>query len=226
MQIHIVQKGDTLYQLSKQYGVDLDTLIQANPQIADPEMMFPGMKIQIPSKRMPIHPNEHQKRLKKDERRESQNENFRPMQDVEHDERQRPRSMERENELQSNVPQNRHLGEPRVVSPRVTEQDDNRRSQMQMPNQVENQMVRPNQTRQTDFHERRPDTIVYYCCCCKHHKENLNEIKSNINNHPQMEHREFQRDPIPNNMQRDNTGQFESFRNDTYFHEGGHHRLT
>src|SRR5699024_11573452 len=143
----------------------------------------------IPTKRITIHQKEQQKRLKKDERRESQNENFRSMQDVEHDERQRPRTMERENELQPNVSQNRLLGEPRVVRPRVTEQDDNRRSQLQMPSQIQNRMVRPVQTRQTDFHEKRADTIVYYCCCCKHHKENLNEINSNINNHPQMGHR-------------------------------------
>ena len=49
MKIHIVQKGDTLWELSKQYGVDFEALKQANPQLASPDMIMPGMKIKIPS---------------------------------------------------------------------------------------------------------------------------------------------------------------------------------
>lgn len=49
MRIHIVKKGDTLYQLSKKYHVNLDKLIEMNPQIADPNKLDIGMKVKIPS---------------------------------------------------------------------------------------------------------------------------------------------------------------------------------
>ncbi|WP_010270769.1 LysM peptidoglycan-binding domain-containing protein [Paenibacillus senegalensis] len=49
MRIHIVKKGDTLYQLSKKYNVPLDKLIEMNPQIADPDKLDIGMKVKVPS---------------------------------------------------------------------------------------------------------------------------------------------------------------------------------
>ncbi|WP_053351190.1 SafA/ExsA family spore coat assembly protein [Ornithinibacillus contaminans] len=49
MKIHIVQKGDILWELSKQYGVDFEQLKQANSHIASPDMIMPGMKIRIPT---------------------------------------------------------------------------------------------------------------------------------------------------------------------------------
>lgn len=49
MKIHIVQKGDTLWEIAKQYGVDFEQLKQANSQLASPDMIMPGMKIKIPS---------------------------------------------------------------------------------------------------------------------------------------------------------------------------------
>jgi morphogenetic protein associated with SpoVID len=49
LKIHIVQKGDTLWELSKQYGVNFEELKQANPQLSSPDMIMPGMKIKIPS---------------------------------------------------------------------------------------------------------------------------------------------------------------------------------
>lgn len=49
LKIHIVQKGDTLWELSKKYGVDFEELKQVNSQLASPDMIMPGMKIKIPS---------------------------------------------------------------------------------------------------------------------------------------------------------------------------------
>ena len=49
MKIHIVQKGDTLWELSKKYGVDFEELKKVNSQLASPDMIMPGMKIKIPS---------------------------------------------------------------------------------------------------------------------------------------------------------------------------------
>jgi morphogenetic protein associated with SpoVID len=49
VKIHIVKKGETLYQLAEKYDVDLNKLIEANPQIKDPDQIDVGMKIKIPA---------------------------------------------------------------------------------------------------------------------------------------------------------------------------------
>ncbi|WP_174613926.1 SafA/ExsA family spore coat assembly protein [Virgibacillus ihumii] len=48
MKIHIVQKGDTLWEISKQYGADFEEVKKLNPQLSSPDMIMPGMKIKIP----------------------------------------------------------------------------------------------------------------------------------------------------------------------------------
>ena len=53
MKIHIVKKGDTLYSLSKKYGVSLDQLIAMNPQLVDPNQLSVGMKVKVPSSNYP-----------------------------------------------------------------------------------------------------------------------------------------------------------------------------
>ncbi|UNC91782.1 SafA/ExsA family spore coat assembly protein [Candidatus Contubernalis alkaliaceticus] len=49
----IVQKGDTLFKIAQREGVSLDALIRANPQIKDPNLIFPGQKVFIPTKPKP-----------------------------------------------------------------------------------------------------------------------------------------------------------------------------
>jgi len=49
LKIHIVQKGDTLWEIAQKYDVDFDTLVQLNAHLASPEMIMPGMKIKIPT---------------------------------------------------------------------------------------------------------------------------------------------------------------------------------
>jgi len=44
-----VKSGDTLTAIAKDQGVSLQELIEANPQIDDPDLIFPGQKINIPS---------------------------------------------------------------------------------------------------------------------------------------------------------------------------------
>ncbi|MFC2948472.1 SafA/ExsA family spore coat assembly protein [Virgibacillus sediminis] len=48
MKIHIVQKGDTLWEIAQQYGVDFEQLKDMNSQLSSPDMIMPGMKIKIP----------------------------------------------------------------------------------------------------------------------------------------------------------------------------------
>jgi len=46
--VHTVRKGDTLWGISRQYGVDLTALIQANPQIKNPNLIHPGEAVSVP----------------------------------------------------------------------------------------------------------------------------------------------------------------------------------
>jgi len=48
LKIHIVQKGDTLWEISKKYGVDFEELKSMNSQLSSPDMIMPGMKIKVP----------------------------------------------------------------------------------------------------------------------------------------------------------------------------------
>lgn len=45
---HTVQRGDTLSGIAQQYGVSLQSLISANPQISNPNLIYPGQTVQIP----------------------------------------------------------------------------------------------------------------------------------------------------------------------------------
>ncbi|UOQ46262.1 SafA/ExsA family spore coat assembly protein [Halobacillus salinarum] len=48
MRIHIVQKGDTLWNIAKKYGVNFEELKAVNTQLSNPDMIMPGMKIKVP----------------------------------------------------------------------------------------------------------------------------------------------------------------------------------
>ena len=48
MTIHTVQKGDTLWKISKMHGISLEALIAANPQITNPDKIDVGMAINVP----------------------------------------------------------------------------------------------------------------------------------------------------------------------------------
>jgi len=48
MQLYVVKPNDTLFLIAKEFGVPLAQLIQANPQISDPNMIDIGQTITIP----------------------------------------------------------------------------------------------------------------------------------------------------------------------------------
>ena len=50
---YTVQKGDTMWHISQKYGVTLNELIAANPQIANTDNIFVGLIINIPDKSSP-----------------------------------------------------------------------------------------------------------------------------------------------------------------------------
>lgn len=45
---HKVIRGDTMWKLAVQYQVGTSEIIQANPQVADPDLIYPGQILQIP----------------------------------------------------------------------------------------------------------------------------------------------------------------------------------
>jgi len=46
--VYIAQPGDTLFFIAQRFGVSLNELIEANPQVSDPNLIFPGLIIIIP----------------------------------------------------------------------------------------------------------------------------------------------------------------------------------
>lgn len=48
MRTHVVQKGDTLWKIAKQYGISFDELKRLNGHLANPDYVIPGMEILLP----------------------------------------------------------------------------------------------------------------------------------------------------------------------------------
>lgn len=45
---YTVQKGDTLWEISKKYQVGISEIVSANKQFADPNLIYPGDKVNVP----------------------------------------------------------------------------------------------------------------------------------------------------------------------------------
>ncbi|MDD4408199.1 MAG: SafA/ExsA family spore coat assembly protein, partial [Bacilli bacterium] len=45
---YIVMRGDTMWNIATQYGIELNELLLANPQITNPTLIYPGQIINIP----------------------------------------------------------------------------------------------------------------------------------------------------------------------------------
>lgn len=49
MRVHIVQKGDTLWKIAKQYAIGFEELKRLNAHLANPDYIVPGMEIYLPA---------------------------------------------------------------------------------------------------------------------------------------------------------------------------------
>ncbi|MGB9661050.1 MAG: LysM peptidoglycan-binding domain-containing protein [Moorellaceae bacterium] len=54
---YVVQSGDTMFYIAQRLGLSLDDLIAANPQVTDPNLIFPGQVLCIPLKGRPACPH-------------------------------------------------------------------------------------------------------------------------------------------------------------------------
>ena len=45
---HTVQKGDTMWKLAVKYEIGVSEIIRANPQVNDPDLIYPGQVLTIP----------------------------------------------------------------------------------------------------------------------------------------------------------------------------------
>lgn len=59
MNVHIVQKGDTLWKISRQYGISFEDLKRVNAHLANPDYIVPGMKIFLPEHQQNTGGNQH-----------------------------------------------------------------------------------------------------------------------------------------------------------------------
>ena len=50
---YTVQPGDSMFSIARKFGVPLDALIRANPQIPNPNLIFPGQIVCVPGTRPP-----------------------------------------------------------------------------------------------------------------------------------------------------------------------------
>jgi len=46
---YVVQSGDTLFTIAQRFNTTVDAIISVNPQITDPNIIFPGQTIEIPT---------------------------------------------------------------------------------------------------------------------------------------------------------------------------------
>ncbi len=51
--IYTVQPGDTMFSIAQRFGVSLQALINANPQVTDPNVIFPGQQLCVPTQFRP-----------------------------------------------------------------------------------------------------------------------------------------------------------------------------
>jgi LysM repeat protein len=52
LKIHFVKAGDTLYEISKKYGVSVEEIMAANTSVADPNKLVVGTKLVIPERKV------------------------------------------------------------------------------------------------------------------------------------------------------------------------------
>ncbi len=96
LKIHIVQKGDTMWEIAQQYGVDFEELKQLNNQISSPDMIMPGMKIKIPGNSKSVKQQAHKKETQKPKEQPYKDMTTKPMPAIKEDDKEKPKMVKPE----------------------------------------------------------------------------------------------------------------------------------
>lgn len=135
MKIHIVQKGDTLWEIAKKYKVDFEELKQINSHLSSPDMIMPGMKIKIPSSTKPVK-KEGQVKEKKTVKEKQAYKDTSPMPKpvIKEDDQQKPKEVKAEMPKMPEMPTMPKMPpqQPMMQMP-VIEQDLSQYTTIQMP---------------------------------------------------------------------------------------------
>ncbi|MGM8364700.1 SafA/ExsA family spore coat assembly protein [Virgibacillus sp. W0181] len=166
MKIHIVQKGDTLWEISKEYGVDFEELKQTNSHISSPDMIMPGMKIKIPSSTKQVKKEMGKAPVKKEEKKME----MKPKPFIKEDDNAKPKEvkptlpMQPMSTMEQNVHQHMTFNYPEEPKKEETMND-----QMQM-NQEKEQYSSPQKEQVPAYHQPMPMQpmcchMIHPCCC-------------------------------------------------------------
>ncbi|ASK63076.1 hypothetical protein CFK37_13435 [Virgibacillus phasianinus] len=90
MKIHIVKKGDTLWEIAKMYDVNFEQLKELNSQLSSPDMIMPGMKIKVPSNAKPVKKEEVQAKEKEMVKTPYKDISPKPLPVIKEDEKEKP----------------------------------------------------------------------------------------------------------------------------------------
>ena len=82
MRVHIVQKGDTLWKIAKQYAVGFEELKRLNAHLANPDYIVPGMEIYLPEMVVKKEKEVVQQQVVKEHIKEQVKEHVKPIKEV------------------------------------------------------------------------------------------------------------------------------------------------
>src|SRR5699024_7260177 len=171
VKIHIVQKGDTLWELAEQYDVDFSELKKVNSQLSSPDMIMPGMKVKIPSSKKQV-----KKETKQTKEEKKENHSPKPIGILEEDDGKKAEEITEENmknqnkgkDQLNNMKKMPEIKQPNMQMPLMEQQtkDMNQpeklkfKHQNKKPKKPQQQMNEPQM-----LPGQQPMAVMHVCCC-------------------------------------------------------------
>ncbi len=188
MRIHIVQKGDTLWNIAQKYGVDFEELKQMNTQFSSPDMIMPGMKVKIPSSVKNVKKEVQIKEKEMPKAKHPVKETSpKPMPIIQEDDHKKPKEVQKEMPKPKEHPKPKmHPHKPKMpeqpvaplpelpkapkmppVKPPKEEKEKQKKPAVPYPPQF---MPAPQPMMPMPQPEPVPQVHFIYVCCCQHHQ--------------------------------------------------------
>ncbi|WP_404453228.1 SafA/ExsA family spore coat assembly protein [Virgibacillus necropolis] len=111
MKIHIVKKGDTLWEIANNYNVNFEQLKELNSQLSSPDMIMPGMKIKVPSSAKPVKKEGMQVKEKEMVKTPYKDISPKPLPVIKEDEKEKPKAQPMP---KPQPPQQKPISKPKV----------------------------------------------------------------------------------------------------------------